>query len=121
MTQENKVKVTMTLEDKYLDLYYYKVQIEYWDKEVITKSKQPCFKIGSLLLDTMTHLDSLCKDLEVEFKIKNNPLDLVRLQNITGQRKEKESMVKSSLHLCDSVKEAKRLKDFLNYHNCTVA
>lgn len=120
MTQDNKVKVTLTLEDKYLDLNYYKVQIEYWDKEVTNKSKQPCFKLGSLLLDVMTHLDSLGKDLEVEFKIKNNPADLVKLQNITGQRKEKESKVKSSLAICDSVKEAKRLRDFLHYHNCTV-
>lgn len=120
MKEDNKVKVIFTLEDKYLDLSYYKVQIEYWDKETTSKSKQPCFKLGSLLLDTMNHLDNLGKDLEVEFKIKNNPSDLVRLQNITGQRKEKESKVKSAIELCDTAKEAKRLKEFLHYHNCTV-
>ena len=120
MKEDNRVKVTLTLEDKYLDLSYYKVQIEYWDKETTSKSKQPCFKIGSLLLDTMTHLDNLGKDLTVEFKIKNNPADLVKLQNITGQRKEKESRVKSSLDVSDSPKDAKRIKEFLQYHNCTV-
>lgn len=120
MTQDNKVKVTLTLEDKYLDLKYYKTQIEYWDGESISKTKQPCFKIGSLLLSIMEHLDNLGKDLDVEFKIRNNPQDLLKIQNISGQKSSGESRIKSALSITESSKDAKRIVDFISHHNCTV-
>lgn len=117
--QLNKVKITLSLEDTFLDLSYYKVQIVYWDKETINRVNQSCFKIGSLMLKLMQELDNLGQELEVEFKIKNNPIALVQLQNVTGQRTEKESRYKSAISLTETVKDATRLKEFLKYHNCT--
>lgn len=116
----NRIKVTLSLEDTYLDLKYYKTQIEYWDGESISKTKQPCFKIGSLLLSIMEHLDNLGKDLDVDFKIRNNPQDLLKIQNISGQKSSGESRIKSALSITESSKDAKRIVDFISHHNCTV-
>lgn len=119
MSQENEVKVTVTLEDTFLDLQYYKVQIQYWDKEVINKKLQPCFKIGSLLLNIMNELDCMNKQLSIEFKIKNNPKQMLELQYISGQKISKRSITSIARGLTDTEKEAKAIKDFIKYHNCT--
>lgn len=119
MSTENEVKVTITLEDTYLDLSYYKVQVLYWDKEQINKKPQPCFKIGSLLVNEMKQLDSMNTELLVEFKIKNNPLALVDLQCLSGQRESKQSLSSIATKITDSPSEAKYIKEFLRFHNCT--
>ena len=114
---QNKVKVTMTLEDTYLDLKYYKVQIKYWDKEEINKSNQPCFKTGSLLLSILDNLDNLNQHIEVEVKIKNNPTDLTLFENISGQKELKESKLKSAISLTENVREANKLKEYIRCEN----
>lgn len=114
---QNKVKVTLTLEDTYLDLKYYKVQIKYWDKEEVSKSNQPYFKLGSLVIKVLDDLDNLNQHLDIEIKVKNNPTDLTLLENISGQKELKESKLKSAITLTESVRDANRLKEYIRCEN----
>lgn len=112
-----KVKIILTLQDSYLDINYYKVNILYWDKEEIIRNNVPSFKIGNLITNLLEELDSIGEELEVEFKIKNNPSDLLKLLYLSGQKEGKVSKLKSAVSLTESTRDANRLKEFVRCVN----
>lgn len=117
MNKEKKVIITLNKQDTYLDLSYYKVSILYWDKEEVQRNNVSCFKIGNLIVNLLDELDSTGQELEIEFKIKNNPSDLLELLNLSGQKEGKVSKLKSAVSLTESTRDANRLKEFVRCVN----
>lgn len=120
----NKIKVALNLNDSYLDLKYYKIEIEYWDKDKELIQNKSCFVIGDILNFIFNKFDNFNQNLEVEFKIKNDPVTLQLLQysckqidsigvvKVTGR-------LQACRTLTSSEKNAKALRDYLKIYNCT--
>ena len=115
-----RIKVTLTKLDTYLDITYYKQEIEYWDKDKELVQQMASFNLGYILLNLFSKFDNLGQELEVEIKVKNNPSAGLLLQQASGQVESKQGKLKASRDLTSSEKEAKKLKEYLKVYNCWV-
>lgn len=119
-SNSKKIKVILTKLDTYLDITYYKQEIEYWDKDKELVQQVASFNLGYILLNLFSKFDNLGQDLEVEIKIKNNPIEMLTLQQASGQVESKQGKLKASRDLTSSEKEAKKLREYLKVYNCLV-
>jgi len=117
-SNSKKIKVILTKLDTYLDITYYKQEIEYWDKDKELVQQVASFNLGYILLNLFSKFDNLGQDLEVEIKIKNNPIEMLTLQQASGQVESKQGKLKACRDLTSSEKEAKKLKEYLKVYNC---
>lgn len=120
----NKIKVILSLTDTYLDLRYYKIEIEYWDKDKELIQSKSCFFVGDILNFIFNKFDNFNQELEVEFKIKNDPCTLQLLQYACKQIEEVKGVkVTGRLQACrtltSSEKNAKALRDYFKVYNTT--
>lgn len=118
-TNTNRVKLTLTKIDSFLDLTYYKLEIEYWDKDKELKPNQSCLKLGDLLNQLFEKFDNF-PDISLEIKIKNDVQNLVLLKQASGQVESKQGKLYSCRILTSSEKEAKKLRDNLKVYECLV-
>lgn len=119
-SNSKKIKVILTKLDTYLDITYYKQEIEYWDKDKELVQQVASFNLGYILLNLFSKFDNLGQDLEVEIKIKNSPIEMLTLQQASGQVESKQGKLKASRDLTSSEKEAKKLREYLKVYNCLV-
>lgn len=115
---QKKIKVVLTKLDQYLDLTYYKQEITYWDKDVELNQSISSLNFGYILSNLFDKFENLDADLEIEIKIKNDPITLNKCKQATGQSECKKGKLQICRELASSEKEAKKLRDCFKVYNC---
>jgi hypothetical protein len=114
------VTVFIKFINEYLDLRYYSIEIIYWDNEKVTVPLCTTLTFGDALLPVIRKLDAINRELEVTFYVQGADDEVIKLRNITKQSEIKESKLRSAISLAPNVRDANRIKEFLDYHNCQV-